>query len=105
EAIRTQSRRVELGDSMRQFLQTLGIRTNGGRRGGYTTLRRQMEALAACRLSIGMNCAGKVVTVDAKPIKRFEAWFQQEGEQQALWPGVLELSPEFYETLTQHAVP
>ena len=105
EAIRTQDRRVELGDSMRQFLQTLGIQTNGGERGGYTTFRKQMEALAACRLTIGMSSQGKVVTVDAKPIKRFEAWFQQDGQQQTLWPGVLELSPDFYETLTQHAVP
>lgn len=105
EAIRTQNRRVELGDSMRQFLQTLGIQTNGGKRGGYTTFRKQMEALAACRLSIGMKSEGRVVTVDAKPIKRFEAWLQNDGEQQTLWPGVLELSPDFYETLSEHAVP
>jgi len=45
------------------------------------------------------------VTVDAKPIKRFEAWLQQDESQPTLWPGVLELSPEFYETLTEHAVP
>ena len=105
EAIRTQNRRVELGDSMRQFLQTLGVQTNGGERGGYTMLRKQMEALAACRLTIGMTSEGRVVTVDAKPIKRFEAWLQQDGQQQTLWPGVLELSPDFYETLAQHAVP
>ena len=105
EAIRTQNRRVELGDSMRQFLQALGVQTNGGERGGYTMLRKQMEALAACRLTIGMNSEGRVVTVDAKPIKRFEAWLQQDGQQRTLWPGVLELSPDFYDTLAQHAVP
>lgn len=105
EAIRTQQRRVELGDSMRQFLQLLGMQTNGGERGGYTMFRKQMEALAACRLTIGMQTQGRVVTVDAKPIKRFEAWLQQDGDQPALWPGVLELSQEFYETLAQHAVP
>jgi hypothetical protein len=105
EAIRTQNRRVELGESMRQFLQTLGHQTNGGERGGYTVFRKQMEALAACRLTIGMQAEGRVVTVDAKPIKRFEAWFQPDGEQRSLWPGSLELSPDFYETLRQHAVP
>src|SRR5215475_2121950 len=73
EAIRTQNRRVEVGDSMRQFLQMLGLQTNGGERGGYTVFRKQMEALAACRLTIGMQNAGRVVTVDAKPIKKFEA--------------------------------
>ena len=105
EAIRTQNRQVELGDSIRQFLRILGIQANGGKRGGYTMFRKQMEALAACRLTIGMQSGGKVVTVDAKPIKRFEAWLQNEGHQQTLWPGVLELSTEFYETLARHAVP
>ena len=46
-----------------------------------------------------------MVTVDAKPIKRFEAWLQHDGSQQTLWPGILELSQDFYETLTLHAVP
>ncbi|MEI7924549.1 MAG: replication protein RepA [Planctomycetota bacterium] len=105
EAVRTRNRRVELGESMRQFLQILGIQTNGGPRGGYTSLKRQMEALAACRLTIGMSAQGRVVTVDAKPIRRFEAWIQNDGPQRTLWPGVLELSSEFYETLAQHAVP
>lgn len=105
EAIRTRNRQVELGESMRSFLQILGIQTNGGPRGGYTSLKRQMEALAACRLTIGMSAQGRVVTVDAKPIHRFEAWIQHEGPQRTLWPGMLELSTEFFETLTQHAVP
>ena len=64
-----------------------------------------MEALAACRLTLGMSMEGRVVTVDAKPIKRFEAWLQNDGSQRTLWPGVLELSKDFYDTLAEHAVP
>ena len=105
EAIRTQSRRVEIGDSTKQFLSALGMQPTGGERGGYTVFRRQMEALAACRLTIGMQAEGKVVTVDAKPIRKFEAWLQHDGSQRTLWPGTLELSQEFYETLSLHAVP
>jgi hypothetical protein len=105
EAIRTQSRSIAIGDSMRQFLTSLGMQTNGGERGGYTTFKRQMEALAACRLTLGMHDEGRVVTVDAKPFKRFEAWLQHDGAQHTLWPGVLELSKDFYETLAEHAVP
>ncbi len=105
EAIRTRSRTIEIGDSMRQFLTALGMSTTGGERGGYTTLKKQMECLAACRLTIGMQNQGRVVTVDAKPIKRFEAWLHQDGSQRTLWPGVLELSTDFYDTLQQHAVP
>ena len=105
EAIRTQQRKIEIGDSMRQFLTQLGMQTSGGPRGGYTALRKQMEALAACRLTLGMHAEGRVVTMDAKPIKRFEAWLQQDGSQRTLWPGVLELSEDFYKTLKEHAVP
>ncbi len=105
EAIRTQQRNIEIGDSMRQFLQMLGMQTSGGERGGYTALRKQMEALAACRLTIGMHAEGRVVTVDAKPIKRFEAWLQHDGLQRTLWPGALELSEDFFNTLATHAVP
>lgn len=108
EAIRTQNRKVEIGDSMRQFLTTLGIPTSGGVRGGYTLFKRQMEALAACRLTLGMSFEGRVVTKDAKPIQRFEAWLQpSRGDdlQRSLWPGELELSQDFFETLKHHAVP
>src|SRR4051812_22630732 len=40
-----------------------------------------------------------------KPIRRFEAWLQHDGTQHTLWPGVLELSQEFFDTLVNHAVP
>lgn len=63
---------MEIGDSMRQFLVTLGIQTIGGCRDGYTVLKRQMEALAACRMTLGMYADGRAVTVHAEPIKRFE---------------------------------
>jgi hypothetical protein len=46
-----------------------------------------------------------VVTVDAKPIKRFEAWLQRDGSQKPLWRVVVGLSSEFFETLALHAVP
>jgi hypothetical protein len=105
EAVRTQCRTVDVGDSIRQFLLRLGMGDGGGPRGGYTVFRQQIEALAACRLTIGMQSEGRVVTVDAKPIKRFEAWLNHDGAQRTLWPGVLELSTEFFETLTHHAVP
>jgi hypothetical protein len=105
EAVRTQSRKVEVGDSMRQFLQMLGMGDGGGPRGAYTQVRRQIEALAACRLTIGMQSEGRVVTVDSKPFKRFEAWLHQDGSQRTLWPGVMELSADFYDTLAEHAVP
>ena len=108
EAVKTRSRVIDMGDSMRQFLLELGIQPTGGARGGYTALGRQMQALAACRMTLGMTDGAKATTIDAKPIKRFDAWIfngHEDGAQRTLWPGELELSEDFYDTLTQHAVP
>lgn len=105
EAVRTRCRTVEIGNSTRQFLTTLGMRSSGGRRGSYAALMRQMRALAACRLTLGMHTEGRAVTLDAKPIRRFDAWLHQDGSQRTLWPGALQLSQEFYGTLIEHAVP
>jgi replication initiator protein len=105
EAIRTQSRTIEIGESMRDFLLKLDIDPTGGQRGNYTMFRKQMESLAACRLTLGMTNGARAITVDAKPIKKFEAWVTFDGRQRSLWPGELELSEEFFETLALHAVP
>jgi len=105
EAVRTKSQIVPIGESIREFLLTLGIQDNGGPRGGYTMFRKQMQALAGCRLQLGFASGGRATTMDAKPIKRFDAWINDVEGQQGLWPNEIQLSPEFYETLTAHAVP
>lgn len=105
EAVRTGSREVHVGDSMREFLITLSIEPSGGPRGGYTMFKKQMEALAASRLTLGMSVRSRDVTINTQPISRFEAWLTHDGKQRGLWPGVMELSQEFYDTLTAHAVP
>jgi len=102
EAVRTRSPVVEVGNSVREFLTKLGSHTSGR---DYAAFRRQMMALAACRMTLGMAAGGAAVTVDAKPFKRFEAWLHPTGDQHTLWPGELELTGEFYDTLREHAVP
>ncbi len=105
EAIRNKSRVVEVGGSTRAFLRRLGISEGGGPRGGLTTFRRQMQALVACRLTLGYSMDGHDTTIYVKPIHRFDAWLQHDENQTTLWPGVMELSQEFYESLKEHAVP
>ncbi len=103
QAIKRRSRVVEIGESTREFLQQLGIATNGGARGGYTQFKKQMLALAACRLQMGYAVDGHAITVKTDPIEEFDAWMQ--AEERGLWPGTLTLSERFYETLLHHAVP
>ncbi len=103
QAVKRRTRVIEIGESTREFLQQLGIDTSGGAHGGYTRFRRQMLALAACRLQLGYAFEGRAVTVNTEPIEEFDAWIH--AEDRSLWPGTLTLSERFYETLLYHAVP
>ncbi len=118
EAVRSKSPIVEIGGSVREFLIRLNVDT-GGRE--YSTFTRQMRALSACRMSLGFGTA----TMDAKPIERFDAWTGLDGgpapdedcetgkltnEGQAngghfRGSGVIELTPKFYASLAEFAVP
>jgi hypothetical protein len=106
EAVRTRNPIVEVGDSVREFLKRLDIDTNGGPRGGYTMFKKQMQALAACHLTLGFNIQNRAITINTQPIETFEAWLQNDGKgQTTMWPGKIELSQKFYETLIEYAVP
>lgn len=102
EAIRRKSREVEVERSASAFLERIGI-SKGGE--SMAQFKRQMLALAACRMQIGYKTDSKVVNIKCDPIRQFDAWMQKDGGAVGLWPGVITLSSEFVDTLQQHAVP
>ncbi|MDG4868627.1 replication protein RepA (plasmid) [Guyparkeria sp. 1SP6A2] len=99
-AIRWRSPEIPIGQSATQFLRMMGFDGDGRR---HRTLRAQMHALAACRFQMGVS--GR--TYSGQPIEQFDAWAREDDcpGQRSLWPGVLTLSPSYYETLINHAVP
>jgi hypothetical protein len=105
EAVRTRSKIIPIGDSMRDFLEKLGLAGNAGRNGVMPMFKKQMLALAACKLTIAMNAGGIDRNISTQPIDRFDAWLSLDGRQRSLWTGELEISERFYETLTSNAVP
>jgi hypothetical protein len=102
EAVRTKSTQIQIGESIRDFLQTMNIAVQGSE---YRSVKHQMECLAACRMIFGMSTPSKDVTIETKPIEHFEAWLHSDGFQRSMWPGYLELSQRFVDTLLTHAVP
>lgn len=102
-AIKTRDPYIEIGQSCAEFLRRLGLNDQDGRT--YRLFKREMQALAVCRLTLGFNEGEKRITVDAKPITRFEAWCSANDDQGALWPGCLQLSREYFESLLKHSVP
>lgn len=102
EAVRRRSPLIPIGNSLSGFLRDLGY-TTGGRE--HQRFRSQMTALCAVRMTLGHSDGFRATTIRTEPVKRFEAWVSTDDRQRALWPGELELSPEFYSTLLDHAVP
>jgi hypothetical protein len=71
----------------------------------YRSLRRQISALAACRMQLGAKLGNTVVNLDTQPIHRFDVWLSTTPDQQTLWPGTVELSAEYFASIREHAVP
>jgi hypothetical protein len=69
-------------------------------------MREQIQALAACRMTIGMNIRGRAITLKTEgPVEEFEAWLPGHEGQHGLWPASLRLSEKFYESLQDFSVP
>jgi Plasmid encoded RepA protein len=102
EAVRTQSREIEIGHSAHEFMKTLGLDTNGE---NYAMTRKQIMALAACRLTLGYTTGHIPKTLNMQPVEKFEAWLHPTGQQATLWPGKIVLSTPFYETILEYPVP
>ena len=98
-AKRHSAREIPIGDSAAEFLRLMDMDTQGAR---YATLRKQMNALAACRLQLGY----KGRTYNGQPVEQFDAWLSnRETGQRSLWPGVMVLSEHYFRELVDNAVP
>ena len=75
-AVRHKTREIPIGGSAAQFLELMGMDTQGAR---YTNLRRQMHALAACRLQLGY----KGRTFNGQAIEQFDRLAGEQGHQAA----------------------
>ena len=97
--MRQKTREIPIGGSAAQFLELMGMDTQGAR---YSNLRRQMHALAACRLQLGYR--GR--TFNGQAVEQFDAWLtNKDTNQRALWPGLMVLTEHFYSSLLKGAVP
>lgn len=105
EALRQRSSVVNVGPSASAFLRTLGMTPNGGQRGSYTMFKKQVQALAACRLTLGYSVKDRAYTLKGDLIEGFEAWTTETTGKRDMWPESIVFSDRYYENLSEHAVP
>src|SRR3954468_21225327 len=98
EALRTGSPVIDVEGSLTAFVRALGIDTNGR---NLRNLRDQASRLAAARITFGIGPD----TIKADVIRQFRIWWPDDARQKVLWPKVLRLDPDYFGSLTKHAVP
>lgn len=109
EAIRTKNPIIDVEHSMTAFLRQLQGRDPNGDE--IQKFKRQLSALAQAKISMAAAEPGLVGepewTAHANlPIVKFiDLWFTKDANQRVLWPGTLELTRDYFDDLTKHAVP
>jgi len=106
-AVRNQSREVDLGRSVRDYLTgRLAVQgISAGAKGTYTSFKKQAMALAGCRMQLQLNYDGRMIVYKGEPIRSFQAWAAADDQQMGLWPGTLRLDEDFFQTLLELEMP
>jgi len=102
EAVRTQSARVDVGESLTAFVKRIGIDPKGR---NIRVIREQVTSLSAALIRLGYVQGPRARQLDSKIVDGFELWLPKDSRQRVLWPSYVELNSRYFESLQHHAVP
>lgn len=112
EALRTNSRKLELGDSLASFMRDIGLdpSTGGGKRGDGKRLRNQMERLFRATISLEITKEEGSINgkrwLDMQVAPEGELWWDfKNPEQPTLFGSWIELGEKFYQAVISSPVP
>lgn len=110
EAVRKKSRRIELGDSLSEFMRQLHLVPTGGRWGTIPRLREQMKRLFRAKISFDIDTSHDGMHghawYDMQVAPKGELWWNYKNpEQDSLWKSWIELGDDFYNAICASPVP
>lgn len=101
-AIQTNCRQVELGRSMNEWLERMGVSIGGQT---YRDIRDQSARLSACRLTFVWETDNGGITFEKDQLISGGTQFISDTEQTSLWSETVTLSEVFFKELKEHPVP
>lgn len=111
-AIKTQSRHIQLGDSLNGFLREVGLdpKTGGGKRGDARRMKDELAKLVSCRISFiyeeGSALRGSRSTRDMLVAEETVTWWDFENpDERSILECQIVLSEAFYAAATANPVP
>jgi hypothetical protein len=102
EAIRTGSREIELGRSMRVWLGSMGLSIGGTT---YRLVNEQAARISGCRLTFYADRDRRELMRHGGFVDGAISMQGSSGDQPALWQERVVLNEEFYRALREHPVP
>ena len=108
EAVRRQSRRLELGRSLGEFMRGLGIQSSdsGGRYGVRTRLQNQMERLFNAAVHMQYRKNNRSISIGSLIADETDFWWNpRRPDEPVLWESTIELGEKFYNEIIACPVP
>ena len=106
EAVKTQSREIELGDSLSGFMRQLDMVPTGGRWGSVTRLKQQTKRLFASSISATYDGGNQYALMNQPLAEQAIFWWDAKNpDQAALWKSTVTLSERFYREIIDRPVP
>lgn len=106
EAVKTQSRELELGESLSGFMRQLDMLPTGGRWGSITRLKDQTARLFASTVSATYVDTGKRAEMGYRLTDKSLLWWDAKGpDQAALWRSSVTLTEPFFREIIEHPIP
>ena len=106
EAVKTQSRELELGDSLSGFMRELDMVPTGGRWGSINRLKDQTRRLFSCTVSATYEDGQKSTFLNQSIASKAVLWWDaKDPEQTGLWQSSVTLTEAFFSEVVSHPVP
>jgi hypothetical protein len=102
EAIKTGSREIELGRSMRVWLGAMGLSIGGTT---YKLVNEQARRISGCSLTFFADRAGAQIKSRGGFVKTEITMYNVIGDQLGLWQDRVLLDEDFFRALREHPVP
>ena len=101
-AVRNRGPEVDLGRSLRVFLDRLGLSFDG-RRG--QAVAEQVEAVAAASIVLGQWAGDRAVTSAGRIANHVTFWMARDAAERLVWEPSMRLSDDYYAALAERPVP
>jgi Plasmid encoded RepA protein len=102
EALRLDSPEIAIEDSLSAFVKRIrGF--DGGRE--IRMFKDQLTRLSNALIRLAMLHGNRLTQINTHVVTGFDLWLQKDERQRVLWPSIIRLSSEYFESLKKHAVP